>query len=144
METRCEFKSAVIKGEFLSYLPIELSTLVEWLSVIRMNKLDGKSITVTGVGRAVNLEKPSYHAVWRAVDIRTKDMAPEVRTNVLVYARSLARAFNCALPDGRRLQVESHDELVGKEDEHIHIELDGGRAFLLAALNDRQKGVTHA
>lgn len=82
-------------------------------------------ITVTCVIRPYNPAKKSYHSgtpadpMVQGGDIRTKDKPDGFRDLVIAVGKQMRR-------ENPRWQMDPHPELVGTENEHIHIEVDDG------------------
>jgi hypothetical protein len=104
-------------------LRLYMSTLDEY----RFLALDIKEITITSFIRKKAVRE-SYHAKGQALDIRTRDMTFVIEKMFLMFAKNLAKLFNESIlkNSGYEIQVVAHEELRGKPQAHIHIELDDG------------------
>ena len=77
-------------------------------------KLLGGELTVTSIMREKG-EKPSFHPLGQAADIRTKDMKRNCLTAV-ISVLAVVGHYN------KKIQFEHED--IGKDNDHIHIEYD--------------------
>lgn len=95
----------------------KLKMLVGWVDVFC--KLMGWGpITITSYWRPD--DKKSYHSILQAVDIRSKDKPPELRTYLVGFESVLKRG-------DPTLQIYMHEELIGQPNEHIHIAVKDGK-----------------
>lgn len=121
-----EFKTDKISLDWvLKPPPASLKFHAKLMDTARQLFADKKPLTITDFLREPT-SKPSFHPKGQAYDMRTHDMAPEIRQKMLAWARISANLINERILKGKKMeiQVEPHFKLWDKPNEHFHIELD--------------------
>lgn len=90
------------------------------LADIFLISLTGKELVITDLLRPVNPNKPSYHPLGKAVDIRTNYLTPK-QVGLLERFLFALKAFD------PKLGVEPHEELKGTPQQHLHLQYKDGK-----------------
>jgi len=96
----------------------KLKMLAQWIDQFCL-MMDWGQVVITSFYRPD--DKDSYHSICQAADIRSKDKPGAFRTSIRLLSWVLK------VTPGHCFQIYTHEELVGRAQEHIHLAWKDGK-----------------